>query len=76
MSGAYAKAIGDRALLNGEGVALLGQTITREANILAYNDAFLLAAIIALFALAVLLIQIAVKRLARHDPDIVPAATS
>ncbi|PII38855.1 MFS transporter [Sinorhizobium meliloti CCBAU 01290] len=76
LSGAYAKAIGDRALLNGEGVALLGQTITREANILAYNDAFLLAAIIALFALAVLLVQIAVKRLARHDPDIVPAATS
>jgi len=76
LSGAYAKAIGDRALLNGEGVALLGQTITREANILAYNDAFLLAAIIALFALAVLLIQIAVKRLAGRDPDIVPAAIS
>ncbi|MDW9932610.1 MFS transporter [Sinorhizobium meliloti] len=76
LSGAYAKAIVDRALLNGEGVALLEQTITREANILAYNDAFLLAAIIALFALAVLLIQIAVKQLARHDPDIVPAATS
>ncbi|MBP1882793.1 MFS transporter [Sinorhizobium mexicanum] len=61
LSGAYAKAIGDKALLNGEGVALLGQTVTREANILAYNDAFLLTAILALCALAVLIIHIAFK---------------
>ncbi|MQW01300.1 MFS transporter [Sinorhizobium medicae] len=74
LSGGYASAIGDKALLHGEGVALLGRSITRESNILAYNDAFLLIAIIAVFALAVLLVQVGVKRLARPGLNAASAA--
>lgn len=64
LAAAYRRVIGDRALLDGEGVALLGQQVTREANILAYNDAFLLASVIALCALAGLLAHILYKRIA------------
>jgi MFS family permease len=37
----------DPTLRTAEGVALLGQSATREANILAYNDVFILIAILA-----------------------------
>ena len=40
--------IGDPALRQAEGAALLGQQVTREANILAYNDVFLAIAVLAL----------------------------
>jgi len=63
LSGAYARTLTDRALLNAEGIALLGQQATREANILAYNDAFLLVALLAALAFAGLLIHIAVDAL-------------
>jgi hypothetical protein len=39
--------IGDPALRNAEGAALLARTVTREANILAYNDVFLLIGVLA-----------------------------
>lgn len=57
LSGAYGKVLTDPQLLNAEGVALLAQQVTREANILAYNDAFFLIAVIATVALAWLLVH-------------------
>lgn len=40
--------IGDPALRSAEGVALLSQQVTREANILAFNDVFLLVGVLAI----------------------------
>jgi hypothetical protein len=51
LGGAYGKVLTDSQLLNAEGLALLAQQATREANILAYNDIFLLICGIAAFAL-------------------------
>ncbi len=56
----YGRVIGDKVLLNAEGVALLSSQVTREANILAYNDAFLLIAAISLCALIALLMHVAI----------------
>jgi MFS family permease len=41
------RVVGDPALRNAEGGALLSQTATREANVLAYNDTFRLVAVLA-----------------------------
>jgi MFS family permease len=49
-SRAVAGTIGDPALRNAEGVALLSQQVTREAHILAYNDVFLLVGVLAILA--------------------------
>jgi hypothetical protein len=46
-SGALAGALSDPALRGAEGTALLGQSLTQEANILAYNDVFRLVAMMA-----------------------------
>ncbi|MDQ6436655.1 MFS transporter [Mesorhizobium sp. LHD-90] len=59
LGGGYARTITDKALLNAEGMVLLSQQATREANVLAYNDAFLLIAVLAIIALAALLIHVA-----------------
>jgi MFS family permease len=42
LGGAYAKALSDPALRTAEGAALLSQQVTREANVLAFNDIFLI----------------------------------
>ncbi len=55
LAGLYGRVLTDRPLLNAEGLALLAQQATREANVLAYNDAFLLLAIIAAAALVCLI---------------------
>lgn len=57
LSAAYGRVLTDGQLLNAEGLALLAQQATREANILAYNDAFLLIAALALAALAFILLH-------------------
>jgi len=44
---AYGRVLVDPGLRQAEGAAILSQTVTREANILAYNDTFLLIAAIA-----------------------------
>ena len=44
---AVARVIGDPALQRAEGAAILSQTATREANILAFNDTFRLIAMLA-----------------------------
>jgi len=58
-SGAVAGVIDDPALRGAEGAALLGQKLTAEANILAYNDVFRLVAILALMTAAYLFYRIA-----------------
>lgn len=51
LGGAYGKVLGDPQLRSAEGVALLSQQATREANVLAFNDIFLLVFWLALVAL-------------------------
>jgi len=58
LSSSYGKVIGDSALLKGEGLALLGAQVSREANMLAYGDAFFIAAMIAFLSLAGLSIHV------------------
>lgn len=57
LSAAYGRTIIDPAVLKAEGVALLGQQVTREANVLAHNDAFLVIALLAVGAAAALAIH-------------------
>jgi len=45
--GAVGRVVGDPTLRNAEGGALLAQTATREANVLAYDDTFRLVAVLA-----------------------------
>ncbi|KAK0332452.1 hypothetical protein LTR94_024825, partial [Friedmanniomyces endolithicus] len=47
LSGAYSSTLTDPALLNAEGVALLSRQVTQQANILAYNDVFLIISTLA-----------------------------
>jgi MFS family permease len=54
LGGAYGHVLGDPMLRQAQGVASLGQRVTREANILAYNDVFLLIAAIAAAVFVVL----------------------
>lgn len=60
-SGAVARVIGDPALRQAEGGALLSQTTTREANVLAYDDVFRLVAVLA-GATAVYLLFLLMRR--------------
>lgn len=63
LGGAYGHVLTDLGLTRAEGVTLLAQQATREATVLAYNDAFLLIALIAGSALIGLLTHLAVLRL-------------
>jgi MFS family permease len=65
LTAGYSKSITDNALLNAEGIALLSQQTTREANILAYNDAFLLIAGISFLALIILLSHVSLRAFLR-----------
>lgn len=47
-AGAVGRVIADPALRSAEGAALLAQQVTREANILAFNDVFLLIGVLAI----------------------------
>lgn len=51
-SAALAGVVGDPAQRGAEGAVLLARQLTREANILAFNDVFLLLGVLALAALA------------------------
>ncbi|MET0371286.1 MAG: MFS transporter [Sphingobium sp.] len=55
LGGSYARVLGDPALRQAEGIALQSQLITREANILAFNDVFLLVGSLATFGFVYLL---------------------
>lgn len=63
LSAVYSHVINDPALLKAEGLSLLGQQVTREAYILAYNDTFLLISVCAAAALAMLLLHLAWLRI-------------
>ncbi|MDF1482482.1 MFS transporter [Extensimonas soli] len=60
---AYKRVITDPALDNAQGANALAAAATREANVLAYNDVFMLVAAIAAATLAFLLAQALHKRL-------------
>lgn len=60
LGGAYSRVITDKILVNAEGLVLLSQQATREAYVLAYNDAFMLITAIALALLFLLFAHIAV----------------
>ncbi len=62
---AVARVVGDPALRAAEGGALLAQTATREANVLAYDDVFRLVALLAALTFAYLLF-ILVRRTRRE----------
>ncbi|WP_310071003.1 MFS transporter [Phyllobacterium sp. 1468] len=51
----YAKVMGDPSLMNGEALTLLAAQVTREANVLAFGDAYLVAGSIAVAALIIML---------------------
>ncbi|WP_160005681.1 MFS transporter [Rhizobium sp. 18055] len=72
LSASYGKVIGDKTLLNAEGLALLSQQVTREAYILAYNDTFLVICICSLLGLVVMLLHQAWRRLSQHDAADLP----
>ncbi len=52
LGGAYGRVIGDPALRQAEGAALLSQQVTREANVLAFNDVFWLIFLLSCLAFA------------------------
>ena len=54
LGGAYARVVIDPAQRQTIGLQLLGQQVTREANILAFNDVFLLIGVLALIGLILL----------------------
>lgn len=74
----YAKVIADPLQLQVEGTRLLSQVVTREATILAYNDAFSLMAGIAVFAATILLCHMALNHYLRRKAAIAasPAAAA
>jgi hypothetical protein len=53
LSAAYGRVLGDPALRRAEGILLLGQQVTREANILAFNDVFMVIAVLAAIAFVI-----------------------
>ncbi len=57
LAAAYGRTITDAAVLKAEGVALLGQQVTREANVLAHNDAFFVIALLAVASASALAIH-------------------
>jgi hypothetical protein len=52
LAGAYGRVLGDPALRQAEGAVLLSQQVTREANVMAFNDVFLLIGVLAVLSLA------------------------
>jgi hypothetical protein len=76
LAAGYGKVIGDTTLLNGEGIALLGLQVTREANTLAFGDAFFTAGVIALMALAVLILHLLIQAFQARRSDLTQAVAS
>lgn len=61
-----ARVVGDPGLRNAEGGALLSQTATREANVLAYDDVFRLVAVLAALTFCYLLFLLLRRRWRAH----------
>ncbi|PYE46087.1 MFS transporter [Rhizobium sp. PP-F2F-G20b] len=74
LAGSYGKVITDKTLLNAEGLQLLTQQVSREAYVLAYNDAFFVIFIGCAISLAILVSHLIWRRLvASPEPAAVPA---
>ena len=76
LTAAYGKVLGDKMLLNAEGLVLLAQQVSREAYILAYNDTFLVIGYASVLGLIVILLHQAWRRLSWpwiSQPDATPA---
>ncbi len=66
-----ANVIGDPTLTNAEGAALLARTVSREANVLAFNDVFLLIGVLAILTfLWSLSIRASIRRRGETSPVI------
>lgn len=57
LSSTYGKVITDKTLLNAEGLTMLGQQVTREAYVLAYNDTFYIIFVVSVASLGLLLLH-------------------
>jgi len=57
LSSAYARTLGDPMLRQAEGAVLLAQQVSREANILAFNDVFMLVGVLATLAFLYLVVR-------------------
>jgi len=73
LAGAYGRVLGDSALRQAEGAALLAQQVTREANVLAYNDVFLLIGVLASATFVWLLVLRLLKVVPGHAPASAPS---
>jgi MFS family permease len=62
LGGAYGKVLTDPAQQAAQGAALLSRQVQQQAYALAYNDAFMLTACLAVLALAALLFHLALQR--------------
>jgi hypothetical protein len=70
LGGAYGGVVGDPTLRSAQGASTLAQQVTREANVLAYNDIFLL-----IFVLACLtLVWIGARQLRMYITGVNPMA--
>lgn len=68
LAGAYGRVLTDPALRQAEGVALLAQQVSREANVLAYNDVFRTIAWLASVAFVLLFARWLYYRIRRINP--------
>lgn len=66
LSASYSHVITDGTQLNAEGVVLLSQQVTREATVLAYNDAFLAIAVLAALALTTMVLHLAIRTIGKR----------
>ena len=62
LAGAYAPTITDGVIRSAEGAALLAKQVTRQAYVLAYNDAFRFTSLLALLALVILILDVAFEK--------------
>ena len=72
LTAAYGSVVTDRGALAAQGLALLNQQVSQQAQILAYNDAFFVVALIALAALAALLLHLGLAALYRAGAGAAP----
>ncbi|MBY4895932.1 MFS transporter [Cupriavidus sp. AU9028] len=68
LGNAYGRVVQDPALRQFEGVALLSQQVTREANVLAFNDVFLVVGTVAALTFVCLFAIYVRDRIRGHDP--------
>ncbi len=73
LGGAYGKVLTDPHQQTVQGAQLLARQVTQQAYVLAYNDAFLLTACLALFALAFLVVHVAWRNLRDWAPEPSPS---